>query len=106
MYIRCLGTLQALRYLLPVCVKLLGGGPKLIPGALQALRVFKYLLPVCVKLLEALRPGVGLGLRLPRPLLRFAVFKLTMDLDVSCWLAGWLPHHIVRVVRNMTSTLH
>lgn len=34
-------------------------------------------------MLQLVRPGLGMGLRLPSPLLRYAVFKLSMDLHVS-----------------------
>ncbi len=54
----------------------------------QALRPFKYLMPPIARAADALRPGTGLGLRLPSPLLRYVAFKLSIDLHVSGGMAS------------------
>ena len=48
-----------------------------------AVRPCKYLMPWATAVVDRLRPGAGLGLRLPSPILRWITFKLVADLRRS-----------------------
>jgi pimeloyl-ACP methyl ester carboxylesterase len=48
-----------------------------------AIRPGTWLMPLCTKMFNWLRPGGGLGLRLPSPVLRWLTFKLLADVNRS-----------------------
>lgn len=53
------------------------------PQVPLAVRPCKYLMPWATALLDKFRPGNGMGLRLPSPVLRWITFKLMADLKRS-----------------------